>query len=95
MKVNPLKTDWKRLEELKGQVIEEEKAAYHRRLEKNCEDIKRNGKFSNTGFWNVQRKMEKKKSEAAHAVRDGEGKIVTETDKILKAYEKFYEDLLT
>ena len=39
--------------------------------------------------------MEKKKSEAAHAVRDEDGKIVTETEEILKAYEKFYEDLLT
>lgn len=37
----------------------------------------------------------KEKSKAVHAVKDGEWKIVTETDEILKAYKKFDENLLT
>ena len=84
-----------KLEELKAQVLEEEKNTYFRKLKKNCEEMRKNGKFSSAGFWKVKKKMERKKSEGQHAVRNMKGELVTSNEEILRAYEKYYEDLLT
>ena len=84
-----------KLEELKAQVLEEEKNTYFRKLKKNCEEMRKNGKFSSAGFWKVKKKMESKKSESQHAVRNMKGELVTSNEEILRAYEKYYEDLLT
>ena len=48
-----------KLEELKMNVIEEEQETYYRKLRKNCEEIRKGGKFNSAGFWKVKRKMER------------------------------------
>ena len=84
-----------KFEELKLKVIEEEQEAYYRKLRKNCDEIRKDGKFSSAGFWKVKRKMERRKAEAQHAVKNLSGELVTSNQEILKAYEEYYRDLLT
>lgn len=84
-----------KLEELKAKVIEEEQEAYYRKLRKNCEEIRKEGKFSSAGFWKVKRKMERRKAVSQHAVRNKNGELVTSNQEILKAYEEHYKNLLT
>ena len=87
--------DMVRLHELKEQIMNEEKDTYYRRLKKNCEEIKINGKFNSAGFWKVRKRMERKKEEESYAVRNMKGELVTTNDGILQAYGEYYKDLLT
>ena len=87
--------DMVRLKELKEQMLDERQQAYFRKLKKNCEEIRKDGKFNSAGFWKVKKRMERRKDEGQHAVRNKKGELVTSNEEILKAYEEHYEDLLT
>ena len=87
--------DMVRLNELKEQMLDERHEAYYRKLKKNCEEIRKNGKFNSAGFWKVKKRMERRRDEGQHAVRNKKGELVTTNEEILKAYEEHYEDLLT
>ena len=87
--------DMERLNRLKEQMMDEEKNTYYRKLQKNCEEIRKNGKFNSAGFWKVKRRMECKKDEAMHAVRNMKGELVTTSEEIKEAYADYFEDLLT
>ena len=67
---------------------------YYRRLKKTCDEIKKNGRFNSSGFWKVKKRMERKKTEAMHAVMNKEGKLVTNQEEILEAYADYYKELL-
>ena len=84
-----------KLERLKEQILNEESENYYRRLQKTCDEISKNGRFSSGKFWEVKKKMERKKEDGAHAVRNKEGKLVNEREEILDAYKEYFEDLLT
>ena len=95
MKINGQEKDMEQLKRLKEQMMEEEKETYWRKLQKNCEEIRKNGKFDSGGFWKVKKRMECKKDEAAHAVKNLKGELVTTTEEIKEAYADYFEDLLT
>ena len=83
-----------KLNQIKEQVLQEEKESYYRRLTKTCEEIKVNGKFSSGGFWKLVKRM-KRKNEVPHAVLSKDGKRLTENQEILQRYREYYEELLT
>ena len=71
-----------KLDTLKEQILNEENEGYYRRLKKTSEEISQNGKLNSGGFWKVKKRMERKKEEMPHAVRNKEGKLVTEHEEI-------------
>ena len=50
-----------KLNQIKEQVLQEEKESYYRRLTKTCEEIRVNGKFNSGGFWKLVKRMKRKK----------------------------------
>ena len=85
MRENKTEENTARLQELKKEMKAEEEDTYYRRLKKNCDEIKKNGRFNSAGFWKVKKRMERKKDEGNHAVLNKEGKMVTTNEEILKA----------
>ena len=61
LQINHTAENKAKLEELKLKVIEEEQETYYRKLRKNCEEMRKGGKFSCAGFWKVKKKMERRK----------------------------------
>ena len=84
-----------RLNQIKEQVLQEEKESYYRRLTKTCEEIRVNGKFNSGGFWKLVKRMKRKNDETPHAVQAKDGRKLTENQEILKRYGEYYEELLT
>ena len=84
-----------KLRNLKEQILSEEAENYYRRLRRTCEEISKNGKFNSGSFWEVKKKMERKRKEGAHAVKNKDGKLVTENNEILTAYKDYFEELLS
>ena len=58
----------KKIQQLKEQIIEEEKDQKGRILVKACESITNQGRFDSRGFWDLQSKINKKPKETPHAV---------------------------
>ena len=85
----------KRLNKIKEEVIQEENERNYRRLKKVCEEIKKNGKIDGGSFWEVKKKLERRKEENMCAVKNMKGKLVTTKEEICDAYKEYYEDLLT
>ena len=85
----------RKIQELKQQIIEEEKDQKGRTLVKACESITNQGRFDSRGFWDLQSKINKKPKETPHAVLTADGKKVETTEEILDTYSKYFEDLLT
>ena len=84
-----------KLQNLKEQILDEEAENYYRRLRKTVDEISINGKFNSGKFWEVKKRMDRKKEAGAHAVKNKEGELVTDNKKILEAYKDYFEDLLT
>ena len=84
-----------RLKQLKRKMMEEEQASYYRKLQRTCEEIRVDGKFSSGGFWKMRKRMRRKKDDEIHAVEDKEGKLLTENEDIIKRYGEYFKDLLT
>ena len=70
-----------KIQELKEKILEEEQESYYRKLQKTCEEIRVDGKFSSGGFWKMRKRMKRKKDEEIHAVEDKEGKLLTSMGK--------------
>ena len=96
MKGETTEEKMEKLNKIKEQVLQEEAESYYRRLKKNCEEIKVNGKFSSRGFWKLVKRLKRKKEEVPHAVvaKDGK-KLITENRGIIERYREYYEELLT
>ena len=54
-----------------------------------------NGRFNSGNFLKVKKRMERKKPENNHAVKNKKGELVTENGEILRCYEEYFSDLLT
>ena len=107
-KKKQLKKDWKNeenedeasiiyneIQKLKEMIVQEEQEHNYRRMLKTIETITKDGRFDSGGFWEFQKKMRRKKCDTAHAVVNLKGEKVSETEKILEAYEEYFKDLLT
>ena len=88
-------TKMEKLQTLKKRILDEDAENYYRRLQKTCNDITKDGKFNSGKFWEVKKKMDRKKEDKPHAVRNNKGELVTENGEILNAYKDYFEDLLT
>ena len=96
MKDGKTEEQMEKLNMIKEQVLQEEAESYYRRLKKNCEEIKVNGKFNSGGFWKLAKRLKRKKDEVPHAVLAKDGKrLLTENMEIIERYGEYYEDLLT
>ena len=73
-----------KLNELKEQMLNEEHESYYRKLMKTCEELSKNGSGN---FLKVKKRIERKKAEGVHAVRNKDGKLVTDNDGILTCYQ--------
>ena len=73
-----------RLNQIKEQVLQEEKESYYRRLTKTCEEIRVNGKFNSGGFWKLVKRMKRKNDETPHAVQAKDGRKLTENPRNIK-----------
>ena len=94
MKTEEGEKDMTYLNELKEKIITEEQESYYRKLKKNCEEIRKDGKFNSGGFWKLKKRMNRKK-EGIHAIEDKDGKLLTENNEIINRYGEYYEELLT
>ena len=75
--------------------MEEEGAQKCRRLMKTCENICTDGKINSGGFWELKKRIERKKKEEVHAVLNEKGELVTTHEEIRERYEEYYQNLLT
>ena len=57
--------------------------------------IKSEKGFDGSAFWEFKRRTSGKKSEEMTVIKNEEGEIEEEPDKILEVYQKFYQNLLT
>ena len=87
--------DMEKLQELKEKILNEEQEGYYRKLMKTCEEVSLNGRFNSGNFLKVKKRMERKKPENNHAVKNKKGELVTENGEILRCYEEYFSDLLT
>ena len=71
-----------KLNELKEKMLEEEHERYYRRLMKTCEEISRNGKFDSGNFLKVKKRMERKKADEVHGVRNKDGVYLLQKEMI-------------
>ena len=75
--------DMEKLQELKEKILNEEQEGYYRKLMKTCEEVSLNGRFNSGNFLKVKKRMERKKPENNHAVKNKKGELVTENGEIL------------
>ncbi len=75
-------------------IAEEESSERYRKVMKVTESICNDGRIDSGSFWKLNKKMKGKK-ETPHAVLDLKGNKVQSVEEIKKAYQEFYEDLLT
>jgi hypothetical protein len=71
------------------------KEAKKRKAIKTAKEIKKDGGFDGNAFWEYDKRMKGKKSEAAHAMKNEDGIVTEDPTEILEIYRSFYEKLLT
>ena len=84
-----------KIQELKERILEEQKNQKGRVLMKAVESISNQGRFDSSGFWDLQKKINRKRKETPHAVLNAKGEKVEKTDEILETYSEYFEGLLT
>ena len=75
-------------------IVNENQNRKAKKIRKNIEALRRNGGgVKEETFWEFKRRISGKKEEQRVAMRDENGKIETEPEKIKKIYAEFYENL--
>ena len=66
-----------------------------RKAIKTAKEIKKDKGIDGIAFWEYDKRMKGKKSEAAHAMKNEDGVVEEDPTKILEIYRTFYQKLLT
>ena len=76
-------------------IEDERKKKHHQRVDLEVNNIKKEGGVNSTSFWELKRRLEGRKVEAAHIIENEEGEKVENKDDILEVYKNFYKKLLS
>ena len=89
--IDMLKVRYKLLRE---HIEEEMKAQNTRRIVGTVESLRKNGGGFNEGtFWEFKRKLQKRKEETITAMKDTNGEMQNDNEKIIQIYQDFYQEL--